>query len=172
MAYTLSFIVSQGVDSQSCTLTDTTTGSDGAVVSRRIYITDSAGNPIVPTGTTTTYIDFPFSDGASKVLNVLSIDYALTISLRYVNNVGTALYSLSQNYCFTGNDNDFDYSLTQQLVANQSLLQDTNYVTNRLSLRMLIDAASEAVTTGNDINGSQFLLDLAQNYVDNQTLYF
>lgn len=172
MAYTLSFLVSQGVDSTAFSLTDTSTGSDAAVVTRRITCTTLGGTILVPTGTSTTYIEFPFSDGASISVAVLPIDYAMTIRLDYINIAGTALYSLSQNYPFTGNDDDFDYSLTQFLVGNQSLLQDTTYVINRFTFRMLVDAASQAVTTGNDINSSQFLLDLAQDYVDNQTKYF
>lgn len=172
MAFSLSFSVTQGVDSTAFTLIDTSTGSDINVVTRRITCTTMGGTILVPTGTTTTYILFPFSDGSPITVSVLPIDYAMTIRLDYVDSVGTTLYSLSQNYCFTGNDDDFDYSLTQFLVGNQSLLQDTNYVMNRFTLRMLIDAANEAVVTGNDINGSQFLLDLAQNMISNQTLYF
>ncbi len=171
MAFTLSFLMAQGIDPMAATLTDTSTGSDVAVVSRRITCT-SQGVILVPTGTTTTYIPFPFSDGASIVLNILPIDYAMTVRLDYIDVAGTVLYSLSLNFCFKGNDNQFDYSLTQQLIGNQSLLQDTGYVINRFSLRMFIEAAGEAVVTGNDVNGSQFCLDLAQNMVDNQTLYF
>ncbi len=172
MAYTLAFAVTQGVDSTSFTLFDASSGSDVNVVTRRITCTTQGGDTLVPTGTTTTYIQFPFSDGSSISVSVLPIDYAMTVKLDYVDVVGTVLYSLSQNYCFTGNDDDFDYSLTQFLVGNQSLLQDTTYVMNRFTFRMLVDAASEAVTTGNDINSSQFLLDLAQNYVNNQAMYF
>ncbi len=172
MAWVLAFAVTQGVDSSQFTLFDGSTGSDAAVVDRRITCTTMGGTTLVPTGTSTTYIDFPFSNGASIAVAVLPIDYAMTVRLDYVNIAGTALYSLSQNYCFTGNDDDFDYSLTQFLVGNQSLLQDTNYVMNRFTFRMLVNAASEAVVTGDDINSSQFLLDLAQNYVSNQALYF
>lgn len=172
MSYALAFSVTQGVDAQSFTLVDASTGSDANVVSRRVVITTNTGEYLVPTGTTTNYVPFPFSDGANITISVLPIDYAVSINLQYVDADGVALYSLSQNYCFTGNDEQFDYSLTQQLVANQSLLQDSNYVNNRFSLRMLIDAASKAVTVGNDINASEFLLDLALEYKDNQTKYF
>lgn len=172
MPYTLAFTVSQGIDSQEFTVTDLSTGSDVAVVDRRITVTQSDGDTLVPSGTTTSYINFPFSDGASITIDVLNVDYALAVKLEYLNVSGVVLYSLSQNYCFTGNDEDFDYSLTQFLVANQSLLQNTTYVTNRFTFRMLIDSATQAVEIGNDINGSQFLLDLAQNYVNNQSFYF
>ncbi len=173
MAFTLAFAVSQGVDSTSATVIDSSTGSDGNVTDRHIVVTTNDGTFLVPAGTTTSYIDFPFSDGGSKLLlDIFPIDYAPSITLQYLNVSGTVLYSLSQNYSFVGNDNDFDYSLTQQLVGNQNLLADTNYVNNRFTLRMLIDSAQQAVITGNDINGSQFLLDLAQVYVQNQNLYF
>ncbi len=172
MAYTISFSVSQGIDSTSFTLTDLSSGSDSNVVSRRVVCTLNDGTTLVNPGITTSYTPFPFSDGASIIMYVLSIDYAIAVNLQYCDVNGTVLYSLSQNYCFTGNDEQFDYSLTQQLVGNQSLLQDTNYVNNRFTLRMLIDSASKAVTVGNDINGGQFCLDLAQPMVDDQTKFF
>lgn len=172
MAFTLAFIVTQGIDAKSFTVTDQSVGSDPAIVQRRITLTEANGTFLVPTGTSTTYINFPFSSGASITLDVLNVDYALTVTLQYLDTNSNILYSLAQNYAFTENDEDFDYSLTQALVADQSLLQDTQYVMNRFTFRMLIDSASQSVTTGNDINSSQFLLDLAQDYVNNQSKFF
>lgn len=172
MAYTLAFTVTQGIDPQSFTVTDLSTGSDVNVVQRRITLTEADGTFLVPSGTSTSYIDFPFSSGSSITLSVLVIDYALGVTLQYLDTNGNVLYSLTQNYAFTDNDENVDYGLTQALVANQGLLQDTNYVMNRFTFRMLIDSANQAVTTGNDINASQFLLDLAQVYVNNQSNYF
>jgi len=173
MAWTLAFSVSQGVDSTSFVLTDQSTGSDSNAVSRRVVCTLNDGTTLVnPDAGNSAYTPFPFSDGATITMYVLPIDYSIAVELQYVDVNGTALYSLSQNYCFTGNDEDFDYSLTQQLVGNQSLLQDTNYVTNRFAFRTLIDAATQATVIGNSINSSQFLLDLAQVYVQNEPNFF
>ncbi len=173
MAYTLSFSVAQGIDASSFLLDDTSSGSDGTVVSRRVVCTLNDGTKLVnPDAGNSAYTPFPFSDGATITMSVLPIDYSVAVDLQYVDNVGTVKYSLSQNYTFTGNDEDFDYGLTQQLVGNQSLLQDTNYVTNRFAFRTLIDAATQATVVGNSINSGQFLLDLAQMYVDNSSNFF
>ena len=57
-------------------LADTSTGSDSDITSRKVYITDDEGNFVVPGGTTTDYIVWPYSDTTIS-LNILQYDMAL-----------------------------------------------------------------------------------------------
>lgn len=172
MALTPSFSVAQGSNPQEFTLTDTSTGSDGAVVDRRIYIQLADGSYLVPTGTTTDYIPFPLSDGASITISVLTVDYAVSITVQWLDVSNAVLYTLSQSYCFTGNDEEFMYGLVQYMAANPQVLQNTNFIGNCFELNMYVDYAVKAVTEGNDINGAQYLLDLAQAMINNQSMFF
>ncbi len=129
MAWTLAFAITQGINSQAFTLFDGSTGSDVSVVSRRVVCTLNDGTTLVNPGITTSYTPFPFSDGSTIVMYVLPIDYAMSITLQYVDVNGTVVDSL-------------------------------------------IDSASEATTVGNSINSSQFLLDLALPYTQDQNFFF
>lgn len=168
MAWTLAFSITQDTNAANFTLVDGSTGSDPAVTQRRIVLTLSDG-----TNLGGSYIDFPFSEGASKlVAGLLIVDESISITLQYLNVSGTVLYSLSKTYCFKENDEQFIYWQVQNIAANRSILQDTNFVSNLMRLRVFVDSANNAVVTGNDIGSSQMCLDLAQEMINNPTTYF
>ena len=62
------------------TITDTSTGSDVTITSRRIYLLQANGTFLVPAGTNTNYIVWNIAD-SSIVLDVLSQDTALSCLL-------------------------------------------------------------------------------------------
>ena len=64
------------------TLTDTSTGSDGTIAKRRVYLLQANGTFLVPAGTTTEYIEWDLVD-VSIALDVLSQDSALSITVQW-----------------------------------------------------------------------------------------
>ena len=81
-------------------LQDVSTGSDSAVTSRRVYLTKSDGTYLVPQGTLTDYIVWSYSVSFIDI-NVLDRDYALNITVEWLNSANVALYTKVYVYDFT-----------------------------------------------------------------------
>lgn len=83
MALVPSFTASPQVGNPSVIiLTDTSTGSDSNVTVRHVYLRKSDGNFLVPTGTTTDYIVWPYTD-QTITIDVLEKDRALWITVQW-----------------------------------------------------------------------------------------
>ncbi len=172
MSFTPNFSVAQSTIATDFSISDDSIGSDGAISSRRVYLQLSDGSYLNYSGATTDYILFPLGNSTLDVVGLLQVDYAISITLQWLNSGNTVLYTKTLSFCFTENDEQQMYSLVQAISANQSILQDNNFVLNCFTLAMFVDYAQKAVETGNDISGSQNLLDLAQNYINNENLFF
>ena len=155
------------------TLTDTSTGSDVAITSRRVYLVNSAGEYVVPSGTTTDYIVWSYSD-ASISLDVLTQDTALNITVQWLNVGNTVLYTKTTLFCFTLYGEQFLFNLTEAeaAITNPSIIQDSDYLTNFFNLRLCIDNANQAVSIGGNIYVSQSQLSKEQYIINNQNLFF
>jgi len=175
MPLTPSFSVSQTVGNPSViVVTDTSTGSDGAVTSRRVYLEDYEGNYVVPSGVTTNYIPWPLSSPTISI-DCLTEDAALQVTVQWLNVSNTVLYSSSSLEGFTLYNETFYYSLTQAqaMVSNPSYIaQDTNYYNNKMKLRLFIDSGNQAISIGNDITSAQICYDSATFIVNNQQNFF
>lgn len=93
MAITVSFTTEQTIgEPQNITINDTSTGTDGTAVSRRIYLVDNLGNYITENGSSTSvaYTTWPLAQGSSITLDVLEQDMALNITLCYVTSGGVS----------------------------------------------------------------------------------
>lgn len=155
-------------------LDDTSTGSDSAILSRKITITDCNGDYIVPTGTSTTYIAWALANDPIS-LNVLTNDVAVNIRVDWMdglNGTGTVLYSLNNNYCLSEFSKQFMYYLVQLQSLNYNIIQDNNYWGNMGILWTNIIGAINAVEIGNDIFASQTCLNRVQNMITHQSYYF
>ncbi len=177
MAFDPSFTASQSAQSPSdFGLQDTSTGSDVAISTRGITLQLFDGTYMDANGvisSTNTPTPFPLADGTDITFSdVLPVDYAISVTMAWLDSGAIVLYSVTQTFCFKENGEDFDYGLTQSLAGNVSLLQNTNYVSNRFRFRMFLDAAQNAVTTGNDISSSQFCLNMTQEMIQNESFYF
>jgi len=165
MAITASFTVNQTVGAPSViNLIDTSTGSDGTAVARRIYIANSANTYLVPSGTTTDYILFPLADGSSISMDVLNVDSAVNITLQYVNVSGSVVATVTSLEGFTLFNETFYYGLTQSQASQSSpppIIQDTNYFSNKMQLRVLIDSGNQAISLGADIQSAQNCYNMA-----------
>lgn len=150
-------------------ISDTSGGSDVLVTSRRVYLTDSVGNPVVPSGTTTAYVAWPIAD-SSVSIDCLTYDMALSIRVDWLNVSNVALYTLTQQFCFAAFNQQFAYSLCQGLVPPITL--NTNYSANLAALWTSIKGSINAVVENNDIASSQNCLNQGTYLRNNKNLFY
>lgn len=172
MPLTPSFSVSQNIGAPSTlVITDTSTGSDPAITKRVVYIQKSDGTYLVPTGTSTDYIEWALA-ATSKSIDVLDRDYALSITVKWLNVSDGIVAQTTEKLCFTLYSEQFLYELTQSMAATPSIPQDTVYYQNKMQLRCEVDSANNAVTIGGDIAASQNCLNRAYEMMQNESKYF
>jgi hypothetical protein len=153
-------------------LTDTSTGSDTNVTQRRIYFTDYNGNPIIPSGATTPYVQWNISD-ATITVNLLPTDMALNVRVDWLDVSNNVLYTTNTNYCFAQNSLNFFYSnLIQPQSETYNIVQDTNYFSNCAIFWINIIGAQQSVIIGNDITASQACLNRTLFMIQNQADFF
>jgi hypothetical protein len=158
---TPSFSTSQPLgDPSVIALEDTSTGSDGAVTARRVYLTKADGTYLVPDGNDEDYIDWPIADDTIEI-DVLDKDYALNVIVQWVDSGGTALYTDSEKLGFTQWNEEFDYSLTQLQSGNPVLTHDGNFFNLKSNLRTEIDSGNQSLTLAGDLYGAQNCYDAA-----------
>ena len=157
-------------------LTDTSSGSDGAIANRRVYIATCTGSFLVPTGTTTEYSVWNLIDrgGTTINLDVLSKDYAVLITVQWVDINGVVLYDTSANFGFTLYNETCDYGLTTVMSSNPLLINDNNFFKNKSQLREAIDSGNQALVIAADLYNAQQAYDrgtairLASQYFFNE----
>jgi hypothetical protein len=172
MALTPSFTVAQTIGEPSIlTINDTSTGSDGSIAERRVYLEKADGTFLVPDGTETDYIVWDYADGNIEI-DVLLQDYALQIKVDFVDASGAVLYTVEGLYLFTLYLEEFYYGLTQNQASTPSITRDTTYYSNKMKLRCSIDEAENAVTYGEDIYAAQAALNRGKYLIDNQDKFF
>jgi hypothetical protein len=153
------------------TLTDTSTGSDVTIASRRIYLLQANGTFLVPAGTTTDYIEWDLVD-TSIDLDVLSQDSALSITVQWMSGINTVVTSKTISFAFTAYNETFYYGLTESQVANSNLTASVNWYQTKLILRVEIDSADQAITFASDIYSAQAALNRATYISTNQSYFF
>ena len=153
------------------TLTDTSTGSDVTIASRRVYLLQANGTFLVPAGTTTDYIVWDLVD-TSIDLDVLSQDSALSITVQWMSGIQTVVSSKTISFAFTAYNETFYYGLTESQVANSNLSASTNWYQTKLILRVEIDSADQAITFASDIYSAQAALNRATYISTNQAYFF
>jgi len=153
------------------TLTDTSTGSDVTIAKRRVYLLQSNGTFLVPTETTTDYINWNLSD-PSISLNVLSQDTALSITVQWLTSTNAIVTSKVISFAFTAYNETFYYGLTEQQVASPAIVNSTFWYQNKMILRVELDSAVQAITFASDIFSAQQALNRATYLVTNSNYYF
>lgn len=151
--------------------TDDSTGSDVLVVGRRITLTDTNGNTLVVSGTTTSYNVWPLVTNPIS-LNLLQTDTAVSILVQWVDVAGVALYSLTQSYCLANYSKSFLYYLEQSQSLTPGIVQDANYSSNLALFWATLKGAINAIEEGNDLAASQNALNRCNQMRQNQSLYF
>ncbi len=150
---------------------DTSTGSDSAITQRRIYLLQSNGEYLVPSGVTTNYIPWAYAQ-SSISLDVLTQDTALSVLVEWLNVSNVVLYSKTLSFGFTAYNETFYYGLTQDLVANPSLYASQDWFYNKMRLRVYIDSGNQAISFASDIVSAQISYGLATEMQTNQNFYF
>lgn len=169
MAFSGDFSVSQGIDVQSFSLTDTSTGSDPALTGRTISLT-LVDNQLLGGGS----ILWPLSDGSTKLINGLLLrDYSLNIGVTWQSSspIPGSSYSKNRIVTFTGNSNQFAYGLLQQIAANQGLTNDNGFLYNLFLINSDVNNADRA-TDFLDQGSAQAALDRIYYKIVNQNTYF
>jgi hypothetical protein len=164
MSLTASFTVASTSDPSSLLLVDTSTGSDGAVTDREISIYNTA-NALIGT------FDWPIAQSSITIFFLFQ-DMSLNIVVQWVNNVGGALYTVSQLFAALEYGLQFEYSLIQQMTAQPNIINDQQFLSNLGKFRTLLDSAQQAVTSGQDIQSAQVCISLYQQLISNPQLYF
>jgi hypothetical protein len=138
---------------------------------------DNQGDYVVPTGTTTSYVNFPIVLLATDEITIdcLTADSALTITVQWLNVSNVVLYSKTHLKGFTLYNETYYYSLTQAQSTPASppnVMQGTTYYQNKIALRIHIDDGNQAITYGVDITTAQQAYDEATLMVTNEANYF
>ena len=175
MPFSQNFDTSQTVGYPSIvTIEDTSTGSDGNIASRRVFLVNSEGEYVVPSGTSTDYVVWPYADSEIDI-DCLDFDSALDITVLWLDNSNVTLYSKTLLKGFTLYNNTFLYGLTQA-EATQSkppnIIQDTQYLQNKAALQIYIDSGNQAITYGDDIVSAQNMYNAATYMTNNQNEFF
>lgn len=169
MAFAGDFSVSQGVDVQSFTITDASTGSDPNLTGRTISLLKIDNTQL--SGLT---INWPLSDGSTKLISgLLTRDFSLNILVTWASSspIPGSTYSKNHIVTFTGNSNEFAYGLLQQIAANQSITSDNGFLMNLALVNSDIQNAIRA-NSYLDQGNAQAALDRIYNFIVNQQFYF
>ena len=171
MALTVNFVASTNITTPTIlTLADTSTGTDGAITSRRVLLQKADGTYLVPTGTTTNYIVWDIASSSIN-LSVLSADYALNIYVYWM--AGSQVnYYLNILYEFNTNARVLRIQLLKALAANPNQVNSANYFSVLSRLSTYIDGANEAVLLAGDITLAQLCNNNAAVYVNNPKLAY
>ncbi len=172
MAIVPAITVSQSALSpQNITVEDTSTGSDGSIYVRRLFIQSATGEYLVPSGTTTNYISWPYAN-SSITVTVLTQDTAASITVEWLDVSSAILYLYNNTYPLSEFGKQFFYYLIQQLGLTPSTFQDSNYSGNLSMFWAYIRAGDNAVTYGNDIFAGQQCYNKEIQMMNNQADYF
>lgn len=167
------FSVSQLIGEPSAVIiTDDSTGSDVAVTQRRVYLATSQNAFLVPAGTTTDYVEWDIAESEIDIDALGDYDRALRIVVQWLNVSNTVLYSKQRHAGFTSYNEDFDYQLTQMMVANPVLINDNDFYDNKSKLRTLIDSGNQAIERASDIFAAQNCYNLATELREGSQYYF
>lgn len=172
MPLTPNFTVSQiPATPSNITLTDTSTGSDPAIASRRVYVETSQGTFLVPTNVSTDYSVWPYPT-PGITLDLLTEDQAVNVRVTWVDSFGNLLYQKNTNYCFSQYNQQYFYYLVQVQSQTYNIIQDNRYWQNMTVYYANIIGAIKAVELGNDIFGSQECLNRATFMKTNALNFF
>lgn len=152
-------------------INDTSTGSDGSVASRRVYLKKVDSTYLVEEGTETDYEAWALVN-TTITLDVLDKDYCLLVKVDWLSGAGAVLYTKSSLVVCKEYGDEFLYELTQQQAANPLLITDADFYKNKLKVVVDLDSAENAANMAVDQHGSQMCLDRATELRLNKQYYF
>lgn len=177
MAFTGAFTVTQTSDITSLVINDTSSYSSegqGTFSGRRIRLYKVDTTTLVPSGTTTTYIDFPFTAGNSiTITGVLLTDYSISANVEWLSNSPQpgSVYVATEVVTFLNYINDFLYGKVQQLAANTTLVNDTNWYSSLTKVYNEKENAEQATLYEDQFAASSAILR-AFYIINNENIFF
>lgn len=175
MPLTVSFTaVSVAGSPESVLFTDTSTGTDVAAVSRRIYVSDTNGDFIVEAGTSTEYEVWAYPLATPITLDLFTTaDKAVKLVCQWLNVSNVVLYDYTIDAVgFTEWNEEFLYGQTQLMTANPLLINDNSFWSNYSKCRTLIDAGNKAILFAEDLYNAQLCYDQATEIRNESQYYF
>lgn len=153
--------------------TDTSSGSDSNIVSRRLYISDNTGAFIVESGTSTQYEVWALPLVDTITLSLLNEAMGLKIVCEWRDVSGTVLYDYTiAAEGFTEYLEEFLYLQTERMAQNPQLINDNNFWNNYSKVRTLTDAGNQAILQASDLYNAQQCYDAATAIMDNAQYLF
>lgn len=154
------------------TFTDTSTGSDGTLTTRRIYCRLANGNYLTTAGESTTSAYEVWSYSSSSIqLNLLRQSTTSRVTVEWYAGA-TLAYSKTILMEWDLYDYLFAFGLIQTQTGNPRIIQDQNYYSNFFAFITNIWNSEAAVTYGDDLYSSQGALDVNQEMITNSSKYF
>ena len=172
MSFVQNFSVSSNITTPSViTLTDTSSGTDGSITGRYVYVQTHDGTYLTPTGNSGNGINWTLPSGATKTIDCMDKDYALNITVFWIGG-STILYQKTILAEFNAYARTYRYKLLKAQANNPSIINNANFFNVLSNLTTYIDGANEAVTLGGDITLSQLCNSKAKFLIDNPQLAY
>jgi hypothetical protein len=138
-------------------ITDTSTGSDINIASRKLYIQTANGEYLID-GEVWSYADDEIT------VDCLEKDEAVNITVNWLDASNNILYTLTDLFEFNQFNNQFSVDLTRAIASNPAIMQDADYWMNKIKLRVNIDVAlADDVYLAQTANDRATYLRLHQN---------
>lgn len=173
MSFSPSFTTSQVLGAPSnIVFMDTSTGSDGAIVGRRIYLKTSTGDFLVQSGNSNQYSTWALASNPFTLTDILTADKGLTVVVQWVNNSGVVLYDSTQTDGFILFNETDDYGLIQKMAGNPKLIEDNDWFNKLSLLRTYIDSGNQAISFASDTYNAQLCYSAATELIDKKRYVF
>lgn len=170
MSFVQNYSVSQSQsDWTNLTFTDTSTGTDGNIASRVIFIQKSNGAYLSTVATD--YIPWSYGEDSIDVNGLITKDYSLLITVQWLDVDGVVLYTLTKLYLFTAYSVNGEYGIIQALTAKPNIQQDRLYWLNLGRLQANISNAELATYYAQQVK-SQAAINRAAYLLSNQLTNF
>lgn len=153
------------IDPTAIILTDTSTGSDGAIASRQILLYTVQNALLVAA------IPWPLATNPITI-NPLTQDIALNLVVNWLDGSGNILYTFSAIQAFTGYGENFAYNLIQTEESSPGILQDVNYQGYVNTLNNYLVSAVRAISVGQSLKNAQLMILKEQYLVTNSNRYY
>jgi hypothetical protein len=171
MALTPNFTASNSLQSPSIiTLTDTSTGSDVDVVSRRVTISKPFGGYLVPSGTLTNYIVWAYANSSISI-NAITRDFSINVLVEWLNVDDDVLYFKEYDFNIIPLGELFNYKLIQSQVGQPNITSNITFYKNKSLLELELDSSKQAVIMGGDILAGQQCIERALSLKSNYNNY-
>lgn len=154
------------------TFLDTSTGSDVGLTGRKIFCRLANGNWLTTAGESTTSASEDWAIGDTSItLALLTQSTTSSVTVQWLTGA-VVTYTKTILTIWDLYDYVFAFELIQSQTATPGIIQDDNYYQNFFKFITNLWSAEAAVTYGDDLYSSQSALNVNQNLINNESMYF